>query len=66
MQSHGRNLKRTEVIQFRVPVLAVITGQSDLHSLALQTLLDFLASDRSSIAFAQPNNCWEGGSGGDE
>lgn len=54
MQSSGRNLKRSEVIQFWVPVLAVITGRSDLHSLALQTPLD-------SLAFARLNNCWEGG-----
>lgn len=53
MQSSGRNLKCTEVIQFWVPVLAVITGRSDLHSLALQMPWDFLA-------FAQSNNCWEG------
>ena len=66
MQSYGRNLKCTGVIQFWVPVLAVITGRSDLHSLALQPPLDFLAADRSGVAFAQPNNCWEGGPGGDE
>lgn len=54
MQSYGRNLKCTEVIQFWVPVLAVITGQSDLHSLALQPPLDFLAADRSASPLLSP------------